>query len=145
MTAIVEFTVPGIPRPEGSTRAFVVGGKARVTHDNPKLRSWRADVRCEALRAYSGDLVTYPVVLSVRFILPRPKGHYGTGKNASCVKDGAPKWPTTKPDLDKLVRGCSDALTGAIWRDDSQVTCVLAWKEYGARPETIVTVRENKA
>ena len=43
MTAVDVF-VPGIPVPQGSTKAFVRGGRAIVTSANAKLRPWRSTV-----------------------------------------------------------------------------------------------------
>jgi Holliday junction resolvase RusA-like endonuclease len=38
--------------------------------------------------------------------------------------------PIVPPDLDKLIRGVGDALTGVLYDDDSQVIRCLAWKTY---------------
>jgi Holliday junction resolvase RusA-like endonuclease len=40
--------------------------------------------------------------------------------------------PTVPPDLDKQIRSILDALTGVAYGDDSQVTRILASKEYGS-------------
>jgi Holliday junction resolvase RusA-like endonuclease len=133
MTPSVAFFVPGVPIPQGSMKAFVVAGRARVTSDNPKLRSWRLDVKCEAQKHWDTP-TTEAVRVQLVFRFPRPKGHYGTGRNAGQVRASAPGYHTVKPDVDKLVRGCLDALTGVIWRDDSQVAGVDAFKEYGDSP-----------
>ena len=49
-------------------------------------------------------------------------------------KHGYPK----RPDLDKLVRGVLDALTGVCYRDDSQVVTLTAQKVW--EPVTIIEV-----
>lgn len=41
--------------------------------------------------------------------------------------------PTVAPDLDKLVRAVLDGLTAIAYRDDSQVTSIVARKTYGER------------
>ena len=65
------------------------------------------------------------------FYLPRPKGHHGTGKNAGIVKASAPRFPATKPDIDKLTRSTLDALGEAgVWADDSQVVRLSVSKDY---------------
>ena len=70
--------------------------------------------------------------LTVRFVLPRPAGHYGTGRNAGRIKASAPPWPETMPDLDKLVRLIDDSITdaGTVWGDDAQVARITASKWY---------------
>lgn len=42
--------------------------------------------------------------------------------------------PTVAPDLDKLVRAVLDGLTAIAYRDDAQVTSIVARKSYGERP-----------
>jgi len=71
-----------------------------------------------------------PLLLELTFWIPRPKGHYGSGKNAAVVKAGAPFAPTVKPDLLKLTRAVEDALTGIVYRDDSQITSETLQKAY---------------
>ena len=48
-------------------------------------------------------------------------------------------WPECRPDLNKLSRACLDALTGIVWRDDSQVVRLEAEKEYGV-PGVVIWV-----
>jgi len=55
------------------------------------------------------------------FVLNRPKAHYGTGKNARMLKPSAPTEPTVKPDLIKMARAVEDAMSGIVYKDDSQV------------------------
>jgi crossover junction endodeoxyribonuclease RusA len=52
--------------------------------------------------------------------------------------------PIVPPDLDKLIRGVGDALTGVIYDDDSQVIRVLAWKSYADAREPGCFVRVNE-
>ena len=71
---------------------------------------------------------------------PRPSNHFGTGKNAGVRKDSAPYFPIVRPDVLKIARGIEDALTGVIYRDDSQIVDEHLMKRYGepARVEIIV-------
>ena len=142
----VSFTVYGTPAPQGSKRAFVAGGRAVVVDDNkPKLRSWRQDVRKAALDA-GPQMSREPVDVSVTFFLARPKGHYGTGRNAGVVRGSAPRHPAVKPDLDKLLRSTLDGLKEAgVYHDDAQVVIVAGVKEYCRRdqaPGAFITIRE---
>lgn len=131
----IEFTVFGLPQPAGSKRAFVQGNRAIVVDDNAKSRPWKQEVTSTA-KEVVGDTIPFPegpVVLRMRFTMPRPKGHYGSGKNAGVLKDSAPHFHTSRPDALKLGRGTEDALTGILYRDDAQ-TQVIAWKVYGDIP-----------
>lgn len=126
--------VPGVPIPQGSKKAFRHSktGNVVVLDDNEKLAAWRETVAFHARRAWAGrDPLSGPVVASMVFYLPRPAGHYGTGRNAGRLKESAPLWPAVKPDLDKLERAIFDSLEAAgIWRNDSVCCGVSAWKDY---------------
>lgn len=135
---VIQFTVYGMPQTAGSKKAFVVRNKATgkhraiVTDDNAKGKGWKADVRSaasEIVRA-GQPLMQGPLRLSLVFWLPRPKGHYGSGKNSEQVKDSAPPRPTGKPDVLKLARCVEDALTGVLWGDDAQITSEQLAKRY---------------
>jgi len=122
--AEIAFTVYGTPIPKGSTRAFYVKslGRAVITAANAKTKPWQQEVAGAAVaaRASAGWGITdEAVVLDVTFYLPRPKS--------------LPKRVIEhckKPDLDKLLRATKDALTGVLWRDDSQVVAVTGAKAY---------------
>lgn len=126
------FTVLGIAQPQGSARAFTYtrrpekggGIGARVDSDNPKLKDWRRHVALAATNVMAslrrGPSVN-AVAVTAAFYLPRPK--YLGSKVAPMV---------TRPDLDKLARGICDALTGIVYRDDSQVVSLTVTKHYAA-------------
>ena len=78
-----------------------------------------------------------PIRLYIVFRLRRPKAHYTT---RGAVKSSAPAHPTVKPDLTKLLRAVEDALTGVVWRDDSQIIHQAVTKEYADADMTSVVV-----
>ena len=116
---MVRFEVYGVPQPQGSSRAFVTKtGRAVVTSANKNLRPWRDQVAWEAREAMDGSPpLTGAVCVEVVFWLARPK----SVKRLS---------PTVKPDVDKLLRGVLDALTGVAFVDDAQVVDVDVSKRY---------------
>jgi crossover junction endodeoxyribonuclease RusA len=132
----VSFDVIGIAQPKGSTRAFLPKGAAFpvTTSANPRLKQWEHLVAVQAQAAGADGLFLGPVLLEVTFYLPRPQS--------------APRRVVhhlTAPDLDKLVRGTMDALTGILYRDDSQVVQISAWKVFAVRdhaPHAVITVAE---
>lgn len=128
--------VYGRPQPAGSKRAFVNRrtGRAHVVDAAKGSAPWKQEVAGAALKACGGVpvLLEGPLILDVRFYLRRPRGHFRTGRNAHLLRDAAPGYPTTKPDTTKLLRAVEDGLTGAVWRDDSQVVYTIASKHYGA-------------
>ena len=131
---IVEFFVPGTPATAGSKRAFYNAKIKRamvVPANEEKERPWRAVVSAVALQEWvDGPIQSGPLLLSTEFVLKRPKGHFGTGRNAGQLKGSALRWVDGKPDLTKLVRCAEDAIKGIIWRDDNQVALQLNAKRY---------------
>ena len=129
-------TVRDRPAPQGSKRHV---GRGILVEQSPHVKTWREAVKAAALEATRAEYpsavapATYlgPVLVEVTFTLARPKGHYGTGRNAAVVKASAPGWPTSTPDVDKLQRATLDALTAAgVWKDDAQVVEITARKVY---------------
>lgn len=145
------FFVPGIPQPAGSKKAFVLRkggaytGRAVIVDANDKSKPWQRSVQATILEFFANEPLQPfdgPIRLIVEFRLPRPKGHYRTGKNASELRPGAPPFPTTKPDATKLLRGLEDALTGIVWKDDSQIVTQIVRKRYHDSPGAAVEIRE---
>ena len=129
--AVLSFFAPGVPSTQGSARAFVVKGRAVVTHDNKSLRSWRSVVSDSARQA-GAVLLEGAVGIHMTFRSHRPKGHYGTGKNAEVLRDTAPPYPATKSskDWDKLARAVCDALTAIAYVDDAQIVHAVVKKRW---------------
>ena len=150
MTEPITFTVIGLPQPAGSKRAFPFkrrDGKlgVAVSDNNPKAKDWKQAVASAAHAAHNGSgLLDGPLEVKMLFFLPRPKGHYRTGRNAGTLRESAPLFPTGRPDTQKLARGTTDALTKVIWRDDSQIVKEVLQKHYGepARCEITITPLE---
>lgn len=113
MTTPTALFVPGIPRPQGSAKAFVVAGRAVVTHDNTRLIPWRGRIAA-GIRAEHGPGIYHPdgpVTVTAEFVLPRVKAEPKSRTRPH----------TRKPDVDKLARGLLDAMTQLVFDDDSQV------------------------
>ena len=85
-----------------------------------------------AKRAMEGSAPIRDIGLNVKmtFYVPRPKGHYKTGKNADVLRDNAPTFPLKKPDVLKLARSTEDAMTGIVWDDDSSSVTLTLRKRF---------------
>jgi Holliday junction resolvase RusA-like endonuclease len=133
----IEFVVLGTPAPAGSKRGFNIGGRVVITDASKRSRPWKAlvsDAAGMAMNDATGGrmgLLHGPLGMDVTFYLPRPKSHYGSGRSAEQIRPGAALYPACKPDTSKLLRAVEDALTGLVWRDDSQVVNQWARKMYG--------------
>jgi len=142
--------VRGQPITQGSKRAFAIRrkgtngqpvytGKVAMIDDanadhRERNRTWRSLVQ-EAAQAALEDRppIEGAVALRATFTLPRPKSHFGTGRNALVLKPSAPPYPAGKPDEEKLGRAVKDALKDAgVYRDDAQITDSHVCKRYAA-------------
>lgn len=135
----VRFFVPGLPIAQGSKRHV---GHGIMVEMSKKLPAWRNDVRLAGIEAMGQrPPLADAVFLHLTFVFPRPKAHFGTGRNAGQLKPTAPVHVTKAPDLDKLVRAVGDALTGIVWRDDAQVAVLEAHKVFGIHPQVQLVAR----
>lgn len=131
MSRTVTFSVAGIPQPKGSAKAFVpkswaarahelgVAPRAVVTSDNARSKGWQQLVAEQAQTVAGEGVFLGPTILTVTFYLPRPKSLPQKIRHHQ-----------TAPDLDKLVRGVGDALTGVLVLDDKQIVELHARKVY---------------
>ena len=127
------FLVRGLPAPQGSKRAIVnrFSGRAALIESSARVKPWRADIREAATTEMRGGAPSSgPLSVSIAFVFPRPKSHFGSGRNASIQKESAPKHHTGKPDLDKLARAALDAMTGIVYLDDAQIVQLHLSKRY---------------
>lgn len=141
MSDTITIWVPGIPKgqPRVKARAFAVGGKTVARVYTPKAaEGFKSRIHAAAADKRPGAAITGPVRVDIACYFPRPKGHYGSGKNAAVKKAAAPEWHTSRPDRDNIDKAVLDALTTlGFWRDDAQVCGGETTKKYADRPEEI--------
>jgi Holliday junction resolvase RusA-like endonuclease len=137
---VITIEVRGLPAPQGSKRHV---GRGIMVESSRAVGPWREAVRAETYKAISDGGLQGAVHVDITFYLTRPRGHYGTGRNAERLRDSAPAWPSGRPDVDKLARSVLDGLTaGGAWRDDAQVAVLIARKIYGWQPGCRIEIRE---
>ncbi len=136
----IEFTAYGIAKPAGSKTAFAfkrangsVG--ASVVDACKATKPWQAVVSAAVMAAddrgldpWERPLLEGAIIASFRFYFPRPKSHYNSKGE---LKSTAPAFVTKKPDVLKLARAVEDAMTGIVYRDDSQIVQEHLFKSYG--------------
>ena len=127
----IKFTVRGAAAPQGSTKAFVVKGRAITTNKTPALTAWRQAVADEARKVAPPALLGGALNVSCYFTFEPPK---------SRKKQGMTMY--SRPDIDKLLRAVLDACTGVLWHDDAQVQILRGHKVYLSPPHVDVTVRQ---
>jgi crossover junction endodeoxyribonuclease RusA len=112
-TYTLRFFVPGAAAPQGSKRHV---GRGILVESSKQLGPWRERIALAAHNIVAESGLPLPfdcaIVATFEFVLPRPK---------SCRKTPPTPLHTKRPDLDKLIRAVSDALTNIVYRDDAQI------------------------
>lgn len=127
----ISFVVPGRPQGKGRPRFTTRGGHAR-TYTPEATASYENLVKITAMQAlvdlpeWSKD-GQFALRIEAYFAVPKskPKAYRDMALNDIIQ-------PTTKPDMDNIIKSICDALNGVLWHDDKQVVWVLANKKYGA-------------
>jgi len=146
MLPALAFTVYGQAKPGGSKRAFLNPKTQQiVVIEDSKNKPWRAEVVAAAAYAMDNcgiaDPLLGPLAVELRFYRPRPKGHYGSGRNSGVIKASAPAYPTTRPDVLKLARLVEDAMAHVVYADDAQIVDEHLLKLWGSPERCEVHVR----
>ena len=114
---MISYWIDGEPAPQGSKNGFVKNGRVVMVESSKKVKPWREAVAWQT-KAKVTEPMTTSVEIALVFHLPRPK-------------TVSRKWPSVKPDLDKLIRSTFDGLTtGGLYTDDALVIAVSASKQY---------------
>lgn len=131
-------TIPGKPIAKKRPR-FVRRGKFVGAYNCQETEEGRFKWELASQMAGKDPIPSgVPIRLSAVFYMPIPSST--PKKWLSSVGHRHVK----KPDLDNLVKFVKDCANGLIWKDDSQVFCVLAFKYYSDNPRTELTVRAGE-
>ena len=119
-----EFWISTIPAGQARPR-FVRRGSFVGTYDCKESKGYKLDIKYQVMAEHPIKMQG-PLTMTVDFMMPRPKAHYG----AKGLKSNAPFYHEKKPDIDNLIKGLCDALTGILWDDDTQISVLVATKKY---------------
>lgn len=143
---IVKFSVPAIPvaQPRQRHRLAHVNGTTVVKNYTPTdspVNSFKATVRLAAQEKYDGAPNDEPLKLELLYVMPRPKSMMWKKREMPRVFCGHGK------DLDNLEKSVMDALTGILWKNDSQVCWKMSRKVIASgteQPHVVVEVSSLK-
>lgn len=128
MTGPVRFSVIGKPAPQGSKKAFVISGRARLVETaGASHTEWRNQVSSAAIEAFVAyelcEPMFGPLIAQIDFRFPMPASRPKATRTIGWA------WKTSSPDIDKLCRTTLDSLTAAaLIRDDAQIVELHATK-----------------
>lgn len=133
---MISFIVYGEPVAQGRPRFTTVNGHAKA-YDPEKSYSYKQLVRLEATKVMPPEPWQKAIKIEVRACRSIPKVF---SKKRQIMAIQGDIRPTTKPDIDNIVKGIKDALKGVIWRDDSQVVEIVASKWYSNSPRVEIDI-----
>ena len=133
----MKITIPGKPIAKRRPR-FARHGKFVRTYNDQETEEGR--FLFEAKQQIDKPPMEGPLAVSCRFFMPRPKSHYGTGRNAGKLKASAPDHHIIKPDIDNLKKFVLDCLNGVAWKDDCQVIKASLMKGFSENPRTEIEI-----
>lgn len=145
MSETIYLHVSGKPAGSGSKTAYrTPQGRMIVTPASKYQKPWQEAVKWSFLESEYAKMtsLTEPLDVRIDFCFIRPNNHFGTGKNKGKLKSSAPAYPAKRPDIEKLARSTNDALTGLVWKDDSQIVLLTVAKIYSDRSGADITIKE---
>ncbi len=110
-------------------------------HSYDPSKNDKADFLAKCMQKRPETPISGPIKIDLLFIFPRPKAHH-RGTKAVELKPNAPKYHTSRPDADNLIKFVADSLNGIFWKDDSQLCIIEASKVYGESGKIIMTIEE---
>ena len=138
MSDMIVFTVPGTPVGKGRPK-FARRCKFVTTYTPEKTVNYENLVKIAA----SQSMGTRPpidgavdVELSL-FVIP--PASWSNKKRTQALAGGIR--PTSKPDIDNVLKGIADACNGIVWLDDKQIVDCRISKRYAERTEAVVLVK----
>lgn len=136
---MIAFIVPGQPQGKGRPRVGKVGNHARLF--TPAKTAAYEGLVAHAAQLARGDapLIDGPVRVAMVLQCQIPQS-WSQSKQRQA--EAGAIVPTTKPDIDNVVKAIFDGCNGVLWRDDVQVVDLALRKRYSRTPQVQVTVHK---
>lgn len=126
-------TITSAPQAQGRPRFTVRGGHAIAFNPHKDTKNWYRLQISGQIEA----VITSPIELEMTFYMPIPKS---TSKKKSKEMLENKIKHIKKPDIDNLQALILNCFTGIVYRDDSQVYKIIAFKKYSAIPRTEIKI-----
>jgi Holliday junction resolvase RusA-like endonuclease len=135
---VVAFTVPGTPVGKGRPK-FARRGNHVTTYTPEKTASYENLVKVKAEEAMVGRQLIEGAVSVVIALYVTPPASWSQKKQRQALEGRI--FPTSKPDIDNVIKGIFDACNEIVWKDDKQAVDVRVVKRYGQVARAAVEVR----
>jgi len=132
---VIAFHVPGAPQGKGRPRVGKIGPHARLFTPS-KTVAYEGLIAHAAHAAMAGaPLFEGPVGCELTIHCAVPQSWSGKKQRSALASEIL---PTSKPDIDNVVKAIFDGCNGVLWRDDVLVVELAVRKRYAATPGVYV-------
>lgn len=125
----------GKVQPQGRPRHRVIKTKdGRVfshTYEDAKSRDFKSVLHLLA-QEQMGQQELFEGALSLELCVSKPIPKSMTKRDRKLVEEGR-LLPTTKPDVDNILKAVMDAMNKVVYKDDSQIAVVSVSKQYAEK------------
>jgi Holliday junction resolvase RusA-like endonuclease len=123
-------TIPGNPIPLKRARSFIKRG---TIHHYDSQATQKRKIATFIRYKTQATKLQGPINCSIHFHLKRPANHFRSGKYKHILKNNAPQFPTSTPDIDNLIKFYLDAMNSIAYEDDRQIVSISAGKLYAEK------------
>lgn len=136
---MITFTIPGNPIGKGRPK-FARRGNFVTAYTPEKTASYENLVKMQADAAMAGRAPIEGAANVEIALFVVPPASWSQKKQRAALAGEI--FPTSKPDVDNVIKGIFDAMNEIVWRDDKQVVDLVVKKRYAETPMARVIVRE---
>ena len=133
----MKYTFEITPVPQGRPR-FVKRGNFVQTYDPKTSKEFKEKLK-KLAKQQSPTLSERALEVSIVFYMSIPKSKPKKWRERAARNE---EKCTVHKDLDNLAKSVLDALTGILWKDDSQIVKLVIEKVYGEIPRIEMEVHE---
>lgn len=133
----IEFTVPGAPVGKGRPK-FARRGNFVTTYTPEKTVNYENLVKMAAVLAMDGFEMFEGAVAVVMWLYVTPPSSWSQKKQREALLNNI--LPTSKPDIDNVIKGIFDAMNEIVWKDDKQVVELTVKKRFSETARAQVEV-----
>mgnify|MGYP003648065598 CR=1 FL=1 len=135
----VSFTIPGQPVAKGRARISIRGGHA-IAYTPEKTRMYENQVGAYASQAMLGrPPMPRAVAVTIDAYMMIPQS-WSKKKRQDAVE--CKIWPTSRPDLDNIIKAVLDGILRVAIVDDNQVVHLIARQLYSEIPKLFIEIEE---
>ena len=135
---MIDFIVYGAPQGKGRARVGRMGQMVRMFTPAKTVAYEGLVAQCGAVAMGDRPLLQGAVELRLLIDVQVPAS-WSKRKRQQALD--AVLLPGIKPDVDNVIKAIGDGLNGVVWRDDAQITDIIARKRYAEKPQVRVMVR----